>query len=280
MRVNWAHPLNRGLAVWLLALPSPRGGAVWQNLTGRGGDGTLTNMDPATDWVGPMLGHRDGGSVSYNHRAGGWGALAFDGSDDHVLLGNVPALDGWTSTTVACWVNAGAGGSMVQFARLIEKGTNQDWVILFNPSPGTGNLQVAVGNTTVLDASLSFGGNGWHHIVMTTRPNTYAALYVDGAFDVSTTFTGALTNTGAVTIGKFGGAASHYYAGLLDDVRIYRDRVLNAAEARALYTLSRHGYPGLVLSPPGRRLAERTAGGGGGLRPPRELLTLHPLRGR
>ena len=61
--------LWRGLVgAWSPCL-SPRGGTVLRDLSGRGNHGTLTNMDPETDWV----------------TRGGKQALDFDGSNDIVI---------------------------------------------------------------------------------------------------------------------------------------------------------------------------------------------------
>lgn len=52
--VNWQHPLNRGLVGWWLAVQNQGGWKSnrWLDLTDpvSGHHGTLTNMDPATDW--------------------------------------------------------------------------------------------------------------------------------------------------------------------------------------------------------------------------------------
>ena len=53
-------------------------------------NGTLTNMDPATDWVSDT-------------DAGGIRALDFDGSDDFVSLGNTTSLTS-TAFSVSFWM--------------------------------------------------------------------------------------------------------------------------------------------------------------------------------
>src|SRR5688500_11296274 len=91
--VNRLHPLNRGLVAWFLTLPGLSGGLKWHNLMdlSNGPHGTLTSMDPPTDWV------------SAKARPGGFGALDFDGSNDDVrftfpiAIANVPI-------TASAWV--------------------------------------------------------------------------------------------------------------------------------------------------------------------------------
>src|SRR5690606_30479453 len=86
-----------GLISWWMVLPHWRGGLTWRDLCGRN-HGTLTNMDPPTDWVGPR------------GRPGGWGALDFDGSNDHVLVAHSNSFN-VSSLSVAAWVRASVGGS-------------------------------------------------------------------------------------------------------------------------------------------------------------------------
>ncbi len=63
------HPLVRGLAgAWLFN--EGRGNTAW-DLSGSGHPGTLTGMDPASDWVAGPHGY----------------ALDFDGTDDRVIVG-------------------------------------------------------------------------------------------------------------------------------------------------------------------------------------------------
>lgn len=66
--IHRGHPLARRLVgAWLLH--EGRGGAV-NDLSGNGRTGTLTDMDPASDWMPGAHGH----------------ALDFDGSDDRVIV--------------------------------------------------------------------------------------------------------------------------------------------------------------------------------------------------
>ena len=68
-RLDLENPLAQGLVgFWAMTEGS---GEIVHDLSGRNNHGTLTNMDPAADWVGSQS---------------GW-ALDFDGSDDIVELG-------------------------------------------------------------------------------------------------------------------------------------------------------------------------------------------------
>lgn len=74
-RPEWGWAWDGLVGLWVPRL-GPTGATLY-DLTGNGNDGTLTNMDPATDWVAGE---------------NGW-ALDFDGSDDYVDLGTCNEYD-------------------------------------------------------------------------------------------------------------------------------------------------------------------------------------------
>lgn len=81
--LNRSHPLAKGLVgCWLM---NERGGIRVNDLSGNGNHGTLTNMDPATDWIMSPDGP----------------GLDFDGVNDTVLCGSTTSLDLRSSGTVA-----------------------------------------------------------------------------------------------------------------------------------------------------------------------------------
>lgn len=87
-QLNRSHPLARGLVgCWLFN--EGTGDKVF-DLSGNGNQGTLTNMDPATDWVGGK---------------DGW-ALDFDGVDDEVDVVDNPTLQPATSVTLFAVFNS------------------------------------------------------------------------------------------------------------------------------------------------------------------------------
>src|SRR5688500_4148301 len=89
--VNLSHPLNRGLVGWWLPGFGGRTGQVLRDLSGNHTHGTLTNM-ASDDWI-PATG-----------RPGGFGALNFDGSNDHVLNSSPSSLlNGMTGLTISFW---------------------------------------------------------------------------------------------------------------------------------------------------------------------------------
>ena len=88
---NYAYPsLWRGcVGAWCPSL-GQTGGTLYDQ-SGCGNHGTLTNMDPGTDWVA------SNGKV----------ALDFDGTDDYVSVAN-SRMFGKTSATFSFWTNQNA----------------------------------------------------------------------------------------------------------------------------------------------------------------------------
>ena len=84
-------------------------GNTLKDVSGNGNDGTLTNMDAATDWVGTSKGL----------------ALDFDGDNDYIELGSISAnnpltLDGNRGGTIVCNALTRSGDP---FQRLFDKST-------------------------------------------------------------------------------------------------------------------------------------------------------------
>src|SRR5438045_3728680 len=82
--VNRSHPNNRGKVAWWKVLPGLDGGRQFFDLIGQA-HGALTN----------------GPTWKPTARAGGLGAIAFDGTDDYVAVANSPAIDLTTAFTIA-----------------------------------------------------------------------------------------------------------------------------------------------------------------------------------
>lgn len=232
--INRSHPLARGLVGCWKVMPQRRGGVTWRDICGRN-NGTITNASTPTAWSGDTY-------------RGGYGSIAFDGSDDYV---NVP--DGFTRTI----------SGLVQFSvTLWLKGnsfTNQP--VIYAMTTGTGDLGVLETNSTGTElwwavrstAAAQFSAriytssvaSGWHHVAMVkTAAGDNGNLYLDGV--LQTSYTGTLDNnpssSGAnVFFGKYASAGLEFN-GNIDDVRFY-DRALSADEAKAIYR-----EPGAILN--------------------------------
>jgi sialidase-1 len=249
---NSAYPhLWRGcVGAWCMSL-GPSGSRLF-DYSRRNQWGTLTNMDPATDWV------VDKGAY----------ALDFDGTNDNVTTLSTFS-PGAGAMTCCYWFDgrstAQYNAHIAQRPASFNSSVNSTWVI------GNGNYNVAPNNTLRIGVLWYTPGayrvvltdngynNGWRHYAVV---NTGAAIivYVDGVLAPSvTTSVGGWPNVPATSAVAIGGAQDGTLAttGAIDDVRLY-DRALSVAE---LQILARRR--GIAFTPRTRRLAaiEQAAGG-------------------
>jgi hypothetical protein len=191
-------------------------------------DGTLTTMDPNTDWV--------------SGKAGNGGALDFDGSDDYVSVGQQTALEPTTAVTVSIWIKR--SGAQASFAKVLWNGPNDndpwgaygfqfnstaDDDIEWSITTGVTDTQVSTGSGTISDGV-------WQHLVGTYDGSTMR-VYLDGVEKNSTVKTGTIADYGSpgLLMGGHTDQPSQDYAGLIDEVRVY-NRALSAAEIRYHYS--------------------------------------------
>ena len=192
-------------------------GTTASDSSSHGNDGTLTNMDPATDWVPGQID----------------GALEFDGGTEYVLVPHDPSLSLINQLTVAAWINK---ESTVGYDMAINKGT---WGNNHNYWFGTLDDEITFGfynggfrgfDTSGVDLQTGT----WYHIAATfNNANNSVRVYLNGAeVDNWSTNEQPLTNAEDLYIGRNQYGA--YWDGKLDDVRIY-NRVLDQEEIQALY---------------------------------------------
>lgn len=222
--VNWQHPLNRGRAAWWLILPNPgwRGGLTLRDIV-RGGkkpnDGTLTN---GPKWEGAG-------------RPGGYGSLAFDGTDDYVHCSALGALSADYSIAVSCRAS--------NVATNVAFGTNSGGAT--NTWLGKNSSGAAVFSVNGTSASGGAVADGLWHRILGVRQGSSLTVYVDGRQVGTNTVAGTVTAVG-FAIGAFGVTGpSFYWMGSLDDESVWL-RPLSAGEAEADYKLFPRGYPGLL----------------------------------
>jgi hypothetical protein len=163
-------------------------------------------------------------------------ALTFNGTNASFSVPNNAALTITGDMTVAFWVYRTA--TTADWTRMVGKGssfTARNYGVWTGPSNGYKILwqQYNTGGGSVLDlqGTTSMALNTWYHITCSISGTT-AKVYVNGALEASGTRSGAPgTNTDPLTLAYAG--IHTYFAGRLDDVRVY-NRALSDAEVALL----------------------------------------------
>ena len=195
--------------------------------------------------VGPIVvddsAHDLGGSISGGAAwaaSGRYGsALAFDGTDDVVTIPHAAALELATGMTVEAWVNPSKVDSAWRSVVMKE-------IAVANSAPGFAYALYAMSETDRPSASVNTGDrdqhvrgvatlprNRWTHLAATYDGAT-ARLFVNGVAVSRREIGGAIIgSSGPLSIGGNGQWPEEAFAGLVDEVRIYK-RALSAAEIR------------------------------------------------
>ena len=200
--------LRQGLVgAWCPSVSGPYGYRL-PDLSGYGNHGTLTNMDPGSDWV-----------VS-----GGKGALDFDGSDDWISISDNRQ---WHKSdfSFACFANfRGVGG--VSYGTVFSRdngGTN--WVFFSRDNYSRGGAMAinfydgannpAVVSNTVLTLST------WYHVAFTVQGNT-ATVFVNGKAESSgSILIWTRPTIDNIQLGRWNLSGGRTMDGFLDDARLY-----------------------------------------------------------
>ena len=185
----------------------------------------------------------------------GTGALALNGSSStNSAYVSVPAsldaLGATTAITIACWINVTtdrAWGRLFDFNNTSTTGYMFLTTYQNQKTPNSVRFAIsAAGNSG--EEQISSTGRlttaAWHHVAVVLdagAPYT-GTLYVDGvAAGTNAAMTlrpSSLGNTTNNWIGRSAYTADPYFAGLIDDFRVY-NRALSAAELTALYATVR-----------------------------------------
>lgn len=216
-RIDWSHPLARGLVgAWLF---NEGGGTIAYDLSGKGNKGTLTSSPV---W---SVGFFSGPSLS------------FDGSASYVDLGTDASLNP-SAVTAAAWVKASSlANTYSTVISRTDSSVPQSYYTLLVKS--TGKLAFYVwGN-----ADINYDGTGantisvdnWYHLALTYDSSAGLKGYFNGFLDGSAAANGVLTSKSVTaTVGKDTNTAGRIWNGLIDFPAIW-NRALSAAEVAWLY---------------------------------------------
>ena len=246
------HPLNDPSTClgWWLTTPL-NGSTLWRDLLHQR-VGTLTSMAGLTSATS--------GLRRRTTRPGGWGHLAFDGTNDTVVFPDL--LNNPTALSVSLWLRTTLRvqnqGILTRAAEIA--GASPGWYLMLHDDPWAGSLGWWVqtnGNSAYagLEHTASVADDRWHHVVATAAVSAGAwsfTLWIDGRdAGASLNTLGTITTLSTATLPRLGafGNGSDPWLGAVDDVRLY-NRVLSASAARLLYADSRLGYPTLLTPGP------------------------------
>ena len=156
------------------------------------------------------------------------GALQFDGTNDLVTIADSASLDLTSGATIEAWVYP-TSVSGTRTAVLKEISGNLAYALYANDSANRGRGSVRINSVTRSSASTAtLPLNTWTHIAMTYDGSTLR-FFRNGSQNSSLAVTGLITTSSSPL--RLGGSQvfGQYFAGRLDDVRIY-NRALSATE--------------------------------------------------
>lgn len=225
------HPFSRGsVGKWLFY--EGTGPKVF-DLSGNNNHGTLTNMDPATDWVP-------------GRERGGW-ALDFDGTDDYVNLGDPSIVDfGAGDFAILAWISLDSptGSRQMIVAKDDDASGQRQFSLEYNQTDDSSRpIGLSYYKATDSQVVLRTGANPitdseWHFIVAQRNGNSFD-IYIDGLLSISGTTAGThgtmQSTTTELRIGNrsFSGFTDEFN-GRIDDVSIL-NRALTADEAKSRF---------------------------------------------
>ena len=252
------HPLLRGLEGFWLPLPSTSGGARLYDLSVYGRDGTLTNMDPSTDWVtDPHVQHQ---------------GLDFDGTDDWVdlttelkdVIGGASALavthqfkipdtssdkrlsSGWNTgdfqeTSFAIWMDAGGNGTGYAFQIDLQDDSRS--------KVGEDNDGAVPGKVEVVTAVFEQGAR--------------TEIWKNGSLLSSATpGDSPVVEPPEISLGALGPTAVGDFSDLVLFSTLVHSRAPTSTEMLALHAQARRGFPDLLRTRSTAPLVSTSGGGG------------------
>lgn len=227
--VNWDCDLNRGLQGWWIVLPNMRGGLKWIDIARRN-DGTLTNMDPATDW-------------DPSSHPGGFGSLDFDGTDDEIVRSTFSELDGVSQFSAVAWVRQVSGTDRQSlFSIYTGAGAAEDTVFLARKANLSTDLEVFIPDTAFKSRTVSsFFSSEWLHLAITFNSGTLS-IYKNGVAQSHSGDTLPSTTNSPAGDLHIGNYVNNFWEGLISKARTY-NRALTASEVQDLYLDSLDSYP-------------------------------------
>ncbi len=202
-------------------------GITLRDQSGYSNHGTLTTMDPETDWV-----------IS-DSRMGGY-VLDFDGANDHITLQKPITFTNPNVFTVIAYVRIPEPGGVVRYTIIGHENEANVFQLEVGAGPGDedGNINIIIpGVFVAVSSNFNWPTLEWQQIVY-SRSGTGAgkhAFYRNGR-DAGVSTNGANNYVNGTTAARLGrrSAGSQMMPGQLSHVYAY-DRVLALSEIQSLY---------------------------------------------
>lgn len=204
------------------------------------------NNGNANDEVGTNNGTVNGATLTTDRFGNASKAYNFNGTSSFIDLGDAPEFRmAQNDFSISMWVNYTATQQATLISKRAGGATNYNmYAISVINDPQFGGVSQNVwhfsrsSNSNDRDINAGNLSGAWHHIVLTHDYSDSSSIFVDGQFVGSdlNTVSGVYDISGyPLVLGYSSEANSNFYNGSIDDVCIY-NRVINAAEANALYT--------------------------------------------
>lgn len=199
---------------------------------------------PVVDSVGGFDGTNSGATINQSGQFGT--AYDFDGANDFVNIGNLPAFDFDYNTpfTVSAWVRRDGTGTRSILSKVNPVANFDGWVVAQRTIGANQALSFSLGATTanrlLIESDVTIPGGTLSHVLVTYDGSGTAGgvkQYING-LPVSTTATtnnpvGSALNVQPVTIGSYAGA-NRFFDGAIDDVGVF-GQALTYSQVRSVF---------------------------------------------
>jgi concanavalin A-like lectin/glucanase superfamily protein/galactose oxidase-like protein/Big-like domain-containing protein len=197
-------------------------------LVGAYGFEETTGTDTVDSSGGARTGTLNGPTRSLTGKFGS--ALSFDGINDWVTIPDANALDLTNAMTLEAWVRPSAISSW-RTVLMKEQSGGLAYGLYANSNTNRPSAHITTSSEQDTRGTAQLALNTWTHLAV-TYDGTTLRLFVNGVQASSKAIGGSIvTTTGVLRIGG-NGVWPEWFAGLIDEVRLY-NRVLTAAEVQA-----------------------------------------------
>jgi hypothetical protein len=242
--LNTSHPLAQGLV--FAGLGNHPGGGTLYDSSGYRHDGTLTNMDPASDW--------DVSSYLNRHELNFLGSSSQYSTQPFSAITSYPfSLSTWVYFTTEAWSWC---------LSLSDQGFSRHYMLGF-ATAGDGHL-------TYFSRNLAQSGyyesgintaNEWYHLVGVSRDSSNHEIWINGQYIGTDTADVSLFSIDTLTVGAvYRSSLGGYWTGAIVDPCVW-DRGLTSNEIRSLADPSNVLLDGLIEPHQSRVIFAAPAGG-------------------